>query len=174
MAGRGPKIGERAYARSPIFGYSLSFREVLIMLVAKMVVERRTLMSGPIVFISHFKVKEGKLEGLKEHAQKIVELIRAEKPGTLAFLQYLNEDETELSIVHVFTDADALDKHNEGVAERARGAFEFLEPISRELYGMPSEKTLSMMTGVRPPGAPEIEAHHMPKDMGGYIRFKAE
>jgi hypothetical protein len=29
MAGRGPKIGERAYARSPIFGYSLSFREVL-------------------------------------------------------------------------------------------------------------------------------------------------
>ena len=30
MAGRGPKIGERAYARSPIFGYSLSFREVLI------------------------------------------------------------------------------------------------------------------------------------------------
>jgi hypothetical protein len=31
MAGKGPKIGERAYAHSPIFGYSLSFREVLIM-----------------------------------------------------------------------------------------------------------------------------------------------
>jgi hypothetical protein len=29
MAGRGPEIGERAYARSPISGYSLSFREVL-------------------------------------------------------------------------------------------------------------------------------------------------
>ena len=85
-----------------------------------------------------------------------------------------DEDETELNIVHVFTDADALDKHNEGVAERARGAFEFLEPISRELYGMPSEKTLAMMTGVRPPGAPEIEVHHMPKILGGYIRFKAE
>jgi hypothetical protein len=33
MAGRGPKIGERAYARSPIFGNSLSFREVLIIYV---------------------------------------------------------------------------------------------------------------------------------------------
>jgi hypothetical protein len=31
MAGRGPKIGEWAYAHSPIFGYSLSFREVLIL-----------------------------------------------------------------------------------------------------------------------------------------------
>jgi 8-oxo-dGTP diphosphatase len=29
MAGRGPKIRERAYARSLIFGYSLNFREVL-------------------------------------------------------------------------------------------------------------------------------------------------
>jgi quinol monooxygenase YgiN len=87
-------------------------------------------MSGPIVFISHFKIKEGKLEGLKQHAQKMVELINAEKPGTLAFLQYLNEAGSELSIVHVFSDANAFDKHGEGVAERASAGFEFLEPIS--------------------------------------------
>ena len=34
IAGRGPKIGERASARSPIFGYSLNFREVLKMVGA--------------------------------------------------------------------------------------------------------------------------------------------
>jgi quinol monooxygenase YgiN len=135
---------------------------------------KETFMSGPIVFISHFKVKEGKLDSFKQHAQMMVEYIQSNKPGTVAFLQYLNEEETELNIVHVFTDADALDKHNEGVAERARGAFEFIEPISRELYGMPSEKTLAMMTGIRPPGAPEIEVRHTPKVLGGYIRFKAE
>jgi len=131
-------------------------------------------MSEPIVFISHFKVREGKLEGLKEHAQMMIELINAEKPGTVAFLQYLNEDESELSIVHVFPDADAFDQHSVGVAERARAGFEFIEPISRELYGMPNEKTLAMMTGIRPPGAPEIEFHHKLKHMGGYIRFKSE
>ena len=129
-------------------------------------------MSDPIVFISHFKVKEGRLEGLKAHAQMIIELIKAEKPGTLAFLQYFNEDETELSIVHVFPDADAFDRHGEGVAERARAGFVFLEPISRELYGMPNGKALAAMATIRPPGAPEIEFHHMPKHMGGYIRFK--
>jgi quinol monooxygenase YgiN len=130
--------------------------------------------SGPIVFISHFKVKEGKLDGLKQHAQMMVEHIQTEKPGTVAFLQYLNEEETELSIVHVFTDAKAFDRHGEGVAERARAGFEFLEPISRELYGMPSEKAMTMMTAIRPPGAPEIEFHHMPQPMGGYMRSKGE
>jgi len=129
-------------------------------------------MSGPIVFISHFKVKEGKLEGLKQHAQMMIEFINAGKPGTVAFLQYLNEEETELSIVHVFPDADAFDQHSVGVVERARAGFEFIEPISRELYGMPNEKTLAMMTAIRPPGTPEIEFHHMPQHMGGYIRLK--
>ena len=31
-------------------------------------------MSGPIVFISHFKVKEGKLKDLKGHAQMMIKL----------------------------------------------------------------------------------------------------
>ena len=35
-------------------------------------------MSEPIVFISHFKVKEGKLEDLKGHAQMMIELIKPE------------------------------------------------------------------------------------------------
>jgi len=128
-------------------------------------------MSGPIVFISHFKVKEGKLHGLKQHAQMMIELIQAEKPGTVAFLQYLNEDETVLSIVHVFPDADAFDQHSVGVVERARAAFEFIVSTRREVYGMPSEKAMATMT-LRPPDAPEIEFHHMPQHMGGYIRFK--
>ena len=130
-------------------------------------------MSGPIVFITHFKVKEGKLDALKQFAQAMTEHIHAEKPGTVAFIQYLNEDGTEQSIVHVFPDADAFDQHVEGVAERARAGFEFIEPIRREIYGMPSEKVLATMQ-MRPPGAPEVEFHHMPQNMGGYIRFKAE
>jgi hypothetical protein len=128
-------------------------------------------MSGPIVFISHFKVKEGKLEGLKQHAQMMMELIKTEKPGTLAFLQYLNEVETELSIVHVFLDAEAYDRHLEGVGERAKGAFEFIEPLRRELYGMPNAQALAMS---RPPDGSKIAFDHKPKRMGGYIRFKAE
>jgi chromosome partitioning protein len=41
MAGRSPKIGERAYARSPIFGYPLNFREVLIIILAPQQIQIR-------------------------------------------------------------------------------------------------------------------------------------
>ncbi len=126
-------------------------------------------MSEPIVFISHFKVKDGNLDGLKQHAQMMVEHIQANKPGTVAFLQYLNEEETELSIVHVFPDAEAYDRHLEGVGERAKGAFEFIEPSRRELYGMPSTQALAMS---RPPHGSRMEFHHKPQCMGGYLRFK--
>ena len=130
-------------------------------------------MSGPPVFISHYKVKEGKLDAMKQFAQAMTEHIQVEKPGTVAFLQYLNAEGTEQTIIHVFPDADAFDRHGEGVAERARAGFEFIEPISREIYGMPSDKALAMMQ-LRPPGAPEVEFHHMPQHMGGYIRFNSE
>lgn len=88
-------------------------------------------MSKPIVFISHFKIKEGKFDDLKQLHHKVTEQIKANKPGTIAFLQYLNEDRTELSIIHVFPDADAFDRHVEGVDERAKDAYELVEPTSR-------------------------------------------
>jgi quinol monooxygenase YgiN len=126
-------------------------------------------MSEPIVFISHFKVREGKLEGLRQYTQMMVEHIQADKPGTVAYLQYLNEEETELSIVHVFPDAEAYDRHLEGVGERAKGAFEFIEPIRRELYGMPNARALTIS---RPPDGSVMAFDHKPKRMDGYIRFR--
>jgi hypothetical protein len=129
-------------------------------------------MSGPIVFITHFKVKEGKLDALNQFAEAMTEYIMAEKPGTVAFLQYLNEEGTEQTVIHVFPDADAFDLHGEGVVERARASFEFIEPVRREIYGMPNDKMMATMQ-LRPPGAPEVVFHHMPQNMGGYIRFKS-
>jgi quinol monooxygenase YgiN len=126
-------------------------------------------MSEPIVFISHFRVKEGKLDGLKQHSQKMIELIQAEKPGTVVFLQYFNEEATELSIIHVFPDVDAYNRHGEGVAERARAAFEFLERKGIEIYGMPGDQNVAML---RPPDGSGVAFKYMPQSNGGYIRLK--
>lgn len=126
-------------------------------------------MSEPIVFISHFKIKEGKLDGLKQHAELTREYIKANKPDTVAFLQYLNDEQTELSIVHVFLDTEAYDRHLEGMAERAKGFFEFVEPIGRELYGMPNEQALVMS---KPPDGSGMAFNHQPQLLGGYLRFK--
>ena len=56
-------------------------------------------MTEPIVYISHFKVKEGNFESWIQHTQKATEQLKANKPGTVAFLQFTNQDRTELSII---------------------------------------------------------------------------
>ncbi|HSM44399.1 MAG TPA: antibiotic biosynthesis monooxygenase, partial [Acidimicrobiia bacterium] len=76
-------------------------------------------MSAPIVFISTFRIKDGKLDAFKEHFGGNVPGMEASKPGTAVFYGYLNETGTQLKIVHLFPDAEAMDAHVEGVDERA-------------------------------------------------------
>lgn len=127
-------------------------------------------MSAPIVFISHLKVKEGKLEDFTRFAETVAEKIKAEKPGTVAFLQYHNAVKSELSFVHVFPDAEAVDRHIEGVVERSKAASKFIELIRRELNGMPNAEALAMFG---PPQGPGSSFHHVPGLLGGYIRLQA-
>lgn len=128
-------------------------------------------MDQPIVFISHFRVNEGKLDEFMQQSQKVTEAIKADKPGTVAFLKYLNEERTELSIVHVFPDADSFDQHVEGAQERAKSAFEYIQPTRREVYGMPSDRVQEML---KPPEESEISYQNMPQTLDGYIRTPQE
>jgi len=127
--------------------------------------------TGPIVFISHFKIKEGKLEDVKQLSENVSKFIEANKPGTAVFLQFTNADGTELSIIHVFPDADAFDKHNEGAGERSNKAFEVIIPTRREIYGLPSDQAMAILT---PPEGSGIIFKQMPELAAGYIRLKSE
>ena len=102
-------------------------------------------MSEPIVFISTHKIKEGQLHEFKKHSRRVAESIEAEKPGTVVFLAYLNEDRTEVSTVHVFPDAESMEFHMEGLADRTKEAAEFVEFRRLEVYGTPSDKVQEIM-----------------------------
>ncbi|HUG47684.1 MAG TPA: antibiotic biosynthesis monooxygenase [Candidatus Limnocylindria bacterium] len=102
-------------------------------------------MQQAIVFVSHFRLKEGKLEAFREHASKTAALLDVEKPRTLLFHVYLDEQAERVSIVHAFADREAMDSHVQGAAERSRVAYETLEPESWEVYGEPSDAALSML-----------------------------
>lgn len=125
-------------------------------------------MPETIVFISHFKIKEGKFESLIQNSQRVTEQIKENKPGTVVFMQYTNNEKTELSIIHVFPDAEAFDRQMEGAEERSKAAIEFIEPTRREVYGAPSDK---VMEALRPLSNSGIVFHAMPKATGGYIRI---
>lgn len=127
-------------------------------------------MSEPVVFISHFNVKEGKLEALKQHTELVTKQIEAEKPGTVVFLSFLNEAENELSIIHVFPDAYAMDRHVEGAMERAKASLEFVEPTGRDIYGKPSEQVMQMLI---PGDGSAINFSSKPINVSGFLRYKS-
>jgi hypothetical protein len=102
-------------------------------------------MSEPVVFISHFAVKEGALDELKRMSGGAVEGIREGKPRTILFLSYLDEQGGRISFLHAFPDADAMDQHFEGADDRAAAAYEFIEPRGWEFYGKPSERVMEGM-----------------------------
>ena len=99
-------------------------------------------MSEPIVFISRNKIKEGKTDEFRKHYQDSIPPIMAGKPGTLAQLAYENEEATEVTIVRLFPSADALDLQIQGADERSKKTYEFIEPISIEIFGIPNPATL--------------------------------
>jgi quinol monooxygenase YgiN len=118
--------------------------------------------SEPIVFISRFGVKEGKAEALRKFIADGARALEEEKPGTVAFLPYLDGSQREATIVHVFPDAEAMDAHFEGAEERSRASSEFLEPRGFEIYGTPSGKSLAMLR--------EATSTHHVVAMAGFLR----
>jgi hypothetical protein len=125
-------------------------------------------MSEPIVFISHNKIIEGKLEALREHTQKTMQLLREQKPDTIVFLSYVNEDGSQVSFLHAFPDAQAMDAHFEGVQERANKAAEFIQSKSMEIYGSPSEGARAMFKQIAASGVKvSIDSDYL----GGFLRL---
>ena len=125
-------------------------------------------MSGPIVFISHFRIKEGMAEGAMELQRRVAKSLEAEKPRTLAFLQPLAGDRKSLSIVHVFVDSASMDVHVEGAEDRSSAAYEYLVPEGWEIYGTPSQQVTEMLRRQAASSGVPLATH--PELVGGFLR----
>ena len=106
-------------------------------------------MSKPLIYISTWKIKEGRLEDYKRFVKELMELVETKEPQLIAFNVFFNEDETEMTSIHVHPDAASMDFHMQVMAqvvgedmvewiERA----DFLGPKHIEIYGTPSAALL--------------------------------
>jgi hypothetical protein len=69
-------------------------------------------MEPPIVFVTTHRIKDGKLEQFEKQNRAVADHIEETTPDTLAFLTYLNQEGSEVRIVHVFPDAQAMDRRH--------------------------------------------------------------
>jgi hypothetical protein len=127
-------------------------------------------MPEPVVFISHFGIKEGTLDDMKRLSADVFERLREEKPRTVLFLAYLDEQGSEVSFLHAFPDAESMDLHFEGVNERVAAAYEYLEPRGWEIYGRPNEGALEMMR--QSAATAGVSLTVLPDQLGGFLRLQ--
>ena len=113
-------------------------------------------------------MKDGKLEGFRNAFGQVAQVLDAEKPGTVVFLAFAADDGSEVSIVHVFPDADAMGRHLQGVQERMGTAVEFIQTKGYEIYGAPSGPVLEAMRGFA--DAEGVPLHVRGDHVGGYLR----
>jgi hypothetical protein len=125
-------------------------------------------MAEAVAFVSHFRVKPGGLEDFRGVARAAMQRLEAEKPQTLVFLGFLDEDRGTVSWLHVFADQGALDVHIEGSDERARTIADLVEPIGWEVYGRPSEQVLETFRGLATSTGAALTIE--PEFLGGFIR----
>lgn len=127
--------------------------------------------SEPVVFISHFGIKEGTLEDLRRLSEEVIESLRQDKPRTVLYLAYFDEEGTEVSFLHAFPDAESMDLHFDGANERAKAAYQYLEPRGWEIYGRPSDTALgSMREAATGAGVPLTV---LPAHLGGFLRLRS-
>jgi hypothetical protein len=125
-------------------------------------------MTQPIVFISHSAVRDGRVEGFRELIRRGAPQLEADKPGTVAFLAYLDEGGSQASIVHVFPDAEAMNAHLEGVQERSEEADAFIRTTAYEIYGAPDQRVVQMMRAFAERSGVPLTLH--PEHVAGYLR----
>ena len=125
-------------------------------------------MSEPIVFISHFRVTPGRLEDLKQRVREVTAELEAEKPRTVLFSAYLDENGTNATFVHVFGDAAAMDLHFDGAEQRSAAAADLLAPTGWEIYGTPSQAVIQMMRQAAT--ASNVSLSLTPSRLAGFLR----
>ncbi len=109
-----------------------------------------TVLIEPIVFVSHNRVKQGKLGALRDFLRDGTALLEGAKPRTRAF-----------------ADPDAMAAHIEGADQRTEAASAFIETTAIDIYGTPSEPILAAMRQISGSG---VALNVRPTYIGGFLR----
>jgi len=136
-------------------------------------------MSAPLIYVATLRIKEGKLEGLKQYQKEVVEAFEAREPQLIAFHTFLNEDGTEMTVIQFHPDTASMDIHMKVLgqllpefAEKFGDVFEFIEPIHSAYYGTPSASALEMDRSLVESGV-DLSLSLKPHHIGGFTRATA-
>jgi hypothetical protein len=123
-------------------------RQQAIGLLAHLAWSTENAMSTPLIVVSTFRVKEGKLGDLSRYYEKIMGIVKANEPRVILFYAFLNEERTEMTSIQVHPNTASMDFHMQVMRDNWDSSFseysQLLEVIRGEYYGTAPESALEM------------------------------
>jgi hypothetical protein len=107
--------------------------------------DARSSTSEPIVYIDRSEIFDGKLEELKEGISELVGFVEQHEPQLISYSFFINEEAMRMIVVAVHPDSASLEFHMEIAGAEFRKMTDFIELMSIEVYGRPSEKALKQL-----------------------------
>jgi hypothetical protein len=101
--------------------------------------------SGPILFITTFQIKNGALEKFKEAVRKSTDFLEANGPQLMVEV-CLDENEMRAHGVQVHRDSESILTHWQLADPYMRDVMQYITTTRVDIYGQPNE---SVMEGMR-------------------------
>ena len=125
-------------------------------------------MTEPIVFISQFRILDGKRTEVESMFAGAVALIGSTKPRTALYAAFVDASGTQARIVHAFPDAAAMASHFEGSDDRAQAVSELMVVTGFEVYGRAPNAAIDQLGREAAGKDAALEVYSEP--LGGFIR----
>ncbi|MGH2392782.1 MAG: hypothetical protein ACRDGH_04695 [Candidatus Limnocylindria bacterium] len=134
-------------------------------------------MAQPVIYVATLRIKEGKFEEYQRFYAENLKLIEENEPRMNAFHAFANEGGTEVTIIQVHPDTASMDDHMQVLAEKMgvladdlTRVYQFLEPVSIQVYGNPGDRAMEMDKPLVDAG---VHYTFKPRHVGGFTRSLA-
>ena len=127
----------------------------------------------PLVFITTYTIRAGKLEGFAEFLRRLFPIVEANDPGTLAINAYIDDGGTEVTIVQLHQDGASIKDYWRVVHQNTDQEFgDFVDgPTRTQVYGDPGDIALERTRHSSEGGAHQsVKRQHL----GGFLRLTAD
>lgn len=124
-------------------------------------------MTEPFIFVTTHALNEGELEAYMAQNREFLAFLEANEPRLLDFRVYMNQDQTEVTFVFVFPDADAADAHFRVAQDYIARGLQITTTARLEVYGAPGPLLQQALDGNAQLGVPvSVKPNHL----GGFSR----
>jgi hypothetical protein len=125
-------------------------------------------MGGPIVYVDHSEIVEGRLGELMDRIGQLVELVEVGEPQLIAYSVYLNAERTEMWVLHVHRDLASMVTHFRVAGPAFRNFVGLVRLQSIDVYGdLPDDLVEQLRDKARLLGDARVSVHPY---QAGFVR----